>query len=104
MLAEGVILLVHGLRLALQPLPFYADASTCLIAGTGILICSKKLGGDDSEKGFLTMDGRISFFERLRIVGVVGRVAPRATLKPRGRYATFAARATRPTSVRFKKC
>jgi hypothetical protein len=44
MLVEGLILLVHGLRLSLPPLPFYADASTCLIAGTGILVCHRKLG------------------------------------------------------------
>jgi hypothetical protein len=44
MLVEGLILLVHGLRLSLPPLPFYADAATCLIAGTGILVCSRKLG------------------------------------------------------------
>ena len=43
MLVEGLILLVHGLRLSLPPLPFYADASTCLIAGTGILVCSRNL-------------------------------------------------------------
>jgi hypothetical protein len=43
MLVEGLILLVHGLRLSLPPLPFYADASTCLIAGSGILVCSRNL-------------------------------------------------------------
>lgn len=46
MLVEGLILLVHGLRLSLPPLPFYADAFTCLIAGTGILVCSRKLGNN----------------------------------------------------------
>jgi hypothetical protein len=43
MLVEGLILLVHGLRLSLLPLPFYADVSTCLIAGIGILVCSRNL-------------------------------------------------------------
>lgn len=37
--AEGILLLVHGWRLSLPPLPFYADAAACLVAGTGILCC-----------------------------------------------------------------
>lgn len=37
MLVEGVILLVHGLRLGLGPLPFYGDVSASLLAGAGIL-------------------------------------------------------------------
>jgi len=37
MLAEGVILLVHGLRLGLGPLPFYGDVSACFLGGGGIL-------------------------------------------------------------------
>lgn len=37
MLAEGVILLVHGLRLSLPAFPFYADAAACLVSGIGIL-------------------------------------------------------------------
>ncbi len=40
MLLEGVILLVHGLRLGLGLFPFYGDVSACLILGTGILILS----------------------------------------------------------------
>lgn len=38
-LAEGVILLAHGLRLGLPPLPFYADTSACFVGGGGILAC-----------------------------------------------------------------
>ncbi|HVU28008.1 MAG TPA: hypothetical protein VHG71_09770 [Verrucomicrobiae bacterium] len=41
MLVEGLILLVHGLRLSLPPFPFYGDVSACLIAGTGILFLSR---------------------------------------------------------------
>ena len=37
MLVEGVILLVHGLRLGLGPLPFYGDVSASLLDGAGIL-------------------------------------------------------------------
>ena len=41
MLAEGVILLVHGVRLSLPPLPFYADTAACLLGGGGILSFSR---------------------------------------------------------------
>lgn len=37
MLVEGIILLVHGLRLGLPPFPFYGDVSGCLIIGGGIV-------------------------------------------------------------------
>src|SRR4051812_22073854 len=37
MLAEGVILLVHGLRLSLSPFPFYGDVAACLVIGGGVL-------------------------------------------------------------------
>jgi predicted tellurium resistance membrane protein TerC len=30
---EGIVLLVHGLRLELRPFPFYADTAFCLFAG-----------------------------------------------------------------------
>jgi hypothetical protein len=43
MLVEGLILLVHGLRLSLPPLLFYADVGTCLIVGFGIIVCSRNL-------------------------------------------------------------
>ncbi|OGV62828.1 MAG: hypothetical protein A2283_02680 [Lentisphaerae bacterium RIFOXYA12_FULL_48_11] len=33
---EGIVLLVHGLLLHLEPLPFYADAGCCLFGGAGI--------------------------------------------------------------------
>lgn len=41
MLVEGVILLVHGLRLSLPPLPFYGDASACIVGGAAILYLSR---------------------------------------------------------------
>jgi len=41
MLVEGVILLVHGLRLSLPPFPFYADISACFLGGGGILYFSR---------------------------------------------------------------
>ncbi|MBE0545593.1 MAG: hypothetical protein IH623_30045 [Verrucomicrobia bacterium] len=37
MVVEGLILLVHGIRLSLPPFPFYADTSACLLLGSGIL-------------------------------------------------------------------
>lgn len=41
MLVEGAILLVHGLRLGLPPLPFYGDVTACLIGGSGIVWFSR---------------------------------------------------------------
>ena len=41
MLVEGVILLVHGLRLGLPPFPFYGDVAGCVIGGGGILWFSR---------------------------------------------------------------
>ena len=36
-LVEGLVLLVHGLKLGLSPWPFYGDVSACLVSGGGIL-------------------------------------------------------------------
>jgi hypothetical protein len=41
MFLEGVILLVHGLRLGLPAFPFYADVSACLVLGGAILLLAK---------------------------------------------------------------
>ena len=38
-LAEGLVLMVHGLRLGLPPWPFYGDVAACLLSGGGILAC-----------------------------------------------------------------
>lgn len=37
MIGEGLVLLVHGLRLQLGPFPFYGDVSACFAGGAGIL-------------------------------------------------------------------
>ena len=44
-LIEGIILGVHGLRLALPPWPFYGDVAACLLAGAGILMSWHKARG-----------------------------------------------------------
>jgi hypothetical protein len=41
MLVEGLILLVHGLRLSLPPFPFYGDITACFLDGDGILYLSR---------------------------------------------------------------
>lgn len=41
MLVEGVILLIHGLRLTLPPFPFYGDAAACFLGGGAILYLSR---------------------------------------------------------------
>ena len=41
MIAEGVILLITGLRLGLMPFPFYGDVAACFVGGTGILVFAK---------------------------------------------------------------
>lgn len=37
-IAEGVVLLVSGLRLGLPPFPFWGDVSFCLGVGVGLLV------------------------------------------------------------------
>ena len=37
MIAEGLILAAHGMRLGLGPVPFYGDVGFCLAGGIGIL-------------------------------------------------------------------
>lgn len=41
MVAEGVILLVSGLRLGIGPFPFYGDVSACFLGGAGILFFAR---------------------------------------------------------------
>ena len=41
MVAEGIILLAHGLRLGLGPFPFYGDVSGCFIGGLGIVLFAR---------------------------------------------------------------
>lgn len=42
MFGEGIVLLVHGLRLGLRPFPFYADTAFCLLVGAGIWMLRKE--------------------------------------------------------------
>ena len=39
---EGIVLLVHGLRLGLPPFPFYGDTLFCLFIGAGIWVLWKE--------------------------------------------------------------
>jgi len=41
MVAEGAILLVHGMRLHLPPFPFYGDTAACFLGGGGILFLAR---------------------------------------------------------------
>ena len=43
MILEGAVLLIHGVRLQLPPLPFYADTAACLALGSGIVYFSRSL-------------------------------------------------------------
>lgn len=47
MLLEGVILLIHGIRLQLPPFPFYADTAACLLGGAAIMWLSKRAAYED---------------------------------------------------------
>ncbi len=44
MVAEGVILAVHGFRLGLPPFPFYGDIAACFVGGGAILLLRKSAG------------------------------------------------------------
>ena len=44
MILEGLLLLVHGLRLGLRPFPFYGDTSFCISVGLGILLTRQRRG------------------------------------------------------------
>lgn len=50
MIAEGLILLVHGVRLNLPPLPFYGDTAACFLGGGGILLLAKAANEGSSEQ------------------------------------------------------
>jgi hypothetical protein len=41
MIAEGVILLISGLRLGIGPFPFYGDVSACFLGGAGSVYFAK---------------------------------------------------------------
>lgn len=44
MVAEGLVLAVHGFRLGLPPYPFYADTAACFLGGGGILALRASAG------------------------------------------------------------
>lgn len=44
MIAEGVILLLTGLRLHLPPFPFYGDTAACFVGGGGVLLLARSAG------------------------------------------------------------
>jgi len=44
MIAEGIILLVSGLRLGVGPFPFYGDTSICFVCGLGIVCFARHAG------------------------------------------------------------
>ena len=44
MIAEGVILLISGLRLGIGPFPFYSDVSACFVCGIGIVFLARHAG------------------------------------------------------------
>ncbi len=47
MLCEGLVLLVYGLKLGLDPIPFYVDTAFCLSLGIGILIITSQIRNRD---------------------------------------------------------
>lgn len=46
MVIEGAVLLVHGIRLALPPFPFFADVAVCFTGGAGILWFARRADYD----------------------------------------------------------
>jgi hypothetical protein len=40
MIAEGIVLLVSGLRLGIAPFPFWGDVAACFVGGGGIVACA----------------------------------------------------------------
>ena len=49
MLAEGCVLLFHGIRLSLPPFPFHGDTIACFVGGGAILLLSWRV--KRQEKG-----------------------------------------------------
>jgi hypothetical protein len=41
---EGIVLFIHGIRLGLEPIPFYVDSAFCLFTGIGIWFLRKIYG------------------------------------------------------------
>ena len=53
MLCEGLVLLVYGLKLGLDPIPFYVDTAFCLSLGIAILIITSRIRNRDFPEGAL---------------------------------------------------
>lgn len=51
MVGEGIVLLVHGLRLGLPPFPFSCDTAFCILLGGGILLLGGTAGGREEASG-----------------------------------------------------
>ena len=49
-LAEGIILLISGLRLGLPPFPFWADTAFCLGTGAGLLLTTPRAQKEQEPK------------------------------------------------------
>lgn len=58
LMAEGVVLLVHGLRLGLAPLPFYVDMAFCLLTGAGIWLLRAEGSTNAGRPGAAWREGR----------------------------------------------
>lgn len=50
LVAEGIVLLVHGTKLSLPALPFYFDTIACLVSGTAIIVLSRKVPPASSDQ------------------------------------------------------
>ncbi|HCE42178.1 MAG TPA: hypothetical protein DET40_01350 [Lentisphaeria bacterium] len=50
-IAEGIVLLISGLRLGLPPFPFLCDTAFCILVGTGLLLIQS---GARKERAFRT--------------------------------------------------
>ncbi len=57
LMAEGVVLLVHGLRLGLAPLPFYVDVAFCVLTGAGIWLLRSEARASASEPAVRRSEG-----------------------------------------------
>jgi hypothetical protein len=51
MLVEGLVLLVHGIRLAVPPFPFYADVIVSFLGGGGILWFARRVESNQPAPG-----------------------------------------------------
>jgi hypothetical protein len=93
MVVEGIILLVHGLRLGLPPFPFYGDTSACILGGAGILYLSRYAKLNEASHENLTA---ICFAGELlpnwaQLLDLAARLCP-VSIETRNWFSTFTAR------------